>query len=252
MGILDAKQNAVLEAFADRAFELLGVDPDWLSALCAARVRELNGAPLESEVARMEERWYETQDFGVYNEDAYLAEVWACWSVYSRPLVRFVRKTLAAELAPWPRSIIDLGCGPGLSTTALAQLNVGPVIGTNVPESPQFRIAQDAGSRHGFGMSPELVPADAVVACEYFEHFERPVEHLDAVLAVVRPRSLIIQSSYGARAIGHFDAYTVNDRQLRGAQVSKAFNARLREAGYERLPLKVWNGRPQWWVSLGT
>lgn len=98
----------------------------------------------------------------------------------------------------------------------------------------------------GFSLAPDVQKLsrkiDLVFASEYFEHIEKPVEHLIDVLNAVSPKYLVIANSFGTTSVGHF----FSDKRA-GRQVSRVFNAALREHGYEKVKTKCWNDRPTFW-----
>ncbi len=208
----------------------------------------------------LERRWYRSvedgrPDYGIYDDPDYLAELWSCWVIYSRGYLRAIARS--ATLPPKgpldvvaPKTVADLGCGFGYTTAALTELLPGVgVVGTNLPGTDQYRIAAALGDLYGFRMAPEVDgPVDLVVAFEYFEHFERPVDHLRDVLAAARPRAVLVANTFTSPAPGHFPTYDVDGERLSGPSTSRRFGAELRRRGYERIDMKVWNGRPSLWI----
>jgi hypothetical protein len=134
------------------------------------------------------------------------------------------------------------------------------VIGTNVPNSPQAKIAIRLASLFNSSHPIRIVatPSDCkgfivssvtplVFASEYFEHFHEPVSHLREVLETLNPLTLIIANTFSSPSIGHFDSYRVNGEELTGTQTSRVFNNVLREYGYLKISTKFWNNRPTYW-----
>ncbi len=203
----------------------------------------------------------------VYRAPSYLSDAWASWAGYTRTRLReafgarFVDGGLL-NAVPDPRVIVDLGNGLGLSTRALSEAYPGAfVAGTNLEGTLQSKIA-NAYSGGLFGQFGDLIEAadwisssgfarvDVVVAMEYFEHFERPLQHLHRVLDILRPRVLLIANSFKLGAVGHWPAYFIEGRgSVTPRQAGKAFWDALRSYGYARRESAVWNNRPAFWVK---
>jgi SAM-dependent methyltransferase len=228
----------------------------YLSGGSAARRRLRVGQALER-------RWYESlkrgaPDYAVYDTDYYLGELWACWVVYSRKYLREVTKTrslppsgVASSLGK-VSAVVDLGCGFGYTTAALAEIFSGAkVVGTNIDGTVQAKLAKLVGRRKGFELAsgPEDVnlTADLVFASEYFEHVPAPVDHLADVIRSLKPRAMLVANAFGTRAIGHFDEYDVRGATVQAKDVSKMFDREMRRSGYSKVKTKMWNNRPTFW-----
>lgn len=224
---------------------------------------EALGGGLPAVQARLEERWYRSlqdgaADYTVYDEDAYLVEAVHCWWAYSRPYLRNCLKP--ASLPPdgvWYRFedaslIVDVGNGLGFTSAALRGLSpTAQVIGTNMPGSTQYRIASLLADAYGFTMVPDAAEIagqpDLVWATEYFEHFDRPLDHANELIAALQPRAMLIANTFGGDATGHFDTYIVDGEELPCGKVGRLFNANLRRLGYRKVETKMWNARPTLW-----
>jgi 2-polyprenyl-3-methyl-5-hydroxy-6-metoxy-1,4-benzoquinol methylase len=208
-------------------------------------------------------RWYTSlengsPDFGVYDGDDYMADLWDCWKTYSRKYLRSLR---APGVMPNgatfvdsfnPARIADLGCGIGYSTAALCQLFPNAeVIGTNLAGTKQMKMLQRNASQYSFRVETSLErvgPVDLVFASEYFEHFPQPVSHLDDVVRYLKPGMMLIANTFTSSSIGHFPSYSISGDTFSGRATSRMFSAGLRAHGMTRVPLKVWNGRPSLWA----
>tara|TARA_B100001250_G_C19817272_1_gene799326 strand:- start:2728 stop:3579 length:852 start_codon:yes stop_codon:yes gene_type:complete len=213
-------------------------------------------------------RWYNslkssTPAYEVYDSPLYLAEAFACWSIYARKYLLQINKE--KSLSPTGvvkdlgqvKSVVDLGCGIGFSTAALTQLFPNAqVVGTNVPDSDQTRIAKRIADPYKTGenrfemvASPNQInkPVDLVFASEYFEHFETPIQHLFEVLQELDPCNLLIANTFTSPSIGHFDIYKHEAVEYSGIQISRLFNKALKEKGYENIKTTLWNNRPTYW-----
>jgi SAM-dependent methyltransferase len=215
----------------------------------------------------LERRWYDSlrtgqPDYSVYAADIYPADLWACWVIYSRG---YLRGLLSPKLTPGgsvrdllspARRVLDLGCGFGFTTAALAQMFPGAeVLGTNLEGTPQYDLAREVGHRHGFRLVPDATaaggPADLVFASEYFEHFPAPVRHLRDILRAATPRLLVVANAFGTTSIGHFPVYSVGGSRLDGKATARAFAAELKGRGYRKLRTNLWNNRPALWLYSG-
>lgn len=212
-------------------------------------------------------RWYNSlrvkgrPDYSVYDAPEYIGDLWACWSVYSRKYLREIRKPRAgfprgiAAALPQTGLVVDLGNGLGASTAALKEIFPrARVVGTNVPNSAQWKVAEGMAAAYGFEMftDPKQIGsfANLVFASEYFEHFDSPIEHLNHVLKSLQPRALLLANSFTQDAIGHFDFYrTGAGEKTDGRATSRAFSKRLEEAGYRKQKTGVWNNRPALWLK---
>ncbi len=203
----------------------------------------------------LERSWYQSlargiPDYSVYGDESYVADLWACWYVYSRRYIRLL-STIVDQIGPI-QSVVDLGCGIGQATAALLDIFPGAdVTGTNLPGLSQTVLARKLGERFGFKIVCDLTDVgsrDLVFASEYFEHFPAPVAHLQQVLTAVKPRVLIVANTFSSRSIGHFPLYDIDGLYFDGSATSRAFGNTLRSAGYKRLATGFWNNRPAVWT----
>jgi SAM-dependent methyltransferase len=240
--------------------------PTLVERVAVETVAHLKGSKLQRAASvalqRLEQRWYQSlatgaPDYGVYGEDAYVGELWACWAVYSRGYLRalldvsgMAEGSVVRDLGD-VNAVVDLGCGFGWTTWALKELfPKAKVYGTNLEGTRQAKIAKVVGGQVGVEIVADVAevgPVDLVFASEYFEHFPAPLDHLEYVLGQVSPRALLVANSFTARSIGHFEWYMVNGSEVTGAGASKLFNARLKAGGYSKVKTRMWNNRPAYW-----
>lgn len=253
MKLTDSPAQARQE-YAEAVAPVLGVDVD---AALAVMDRELSQLETKQESAS-DRRWYRsvdagTPDYGIYDDPDYMLYLWPGTVMFARPTLKWTTKAVPAEAVS---TVVDVGCGIGYSTACLAAAYpVADVYGTNV-EGVQARVARSLGDKHGFTLVPDATHIDAdpartlLVASEYFEHFYRPVEHLEEVLKALRsPRWLAIANAFGARSAGHFPEYAKRADTISPRAIGRAFNKRLRDGGYVRAGAG-WNGRPSLWERL--
>lgn len=214
----------------------------------------------------LENRWYAsleagTPDYSVYDDDFFISDVWACWITYSRKyLLSLIAGGMLTDggsiqqmIAPHVTSVVDLGCGFGYTTAGLKELfPAASVYGTNIEGTLQFKVGSYVGKGAGFTIVPEIKAIDGgtdlVFASEYFEHIQRPIDHLNEVLVVGRPKYLILANAFGSRSVGHFNEYLVGDGAVSNKLIGRMFNGVLRDAGYSLAKTKLWNNRPSFWV----
>lgn len=262
--MVDLKWGEALDDFS--AFLALcreaRVDDELVARVAPALIDHYRQSREAREMAELEARWYASldgePDWSVYADDLYVADLWACWMVYSRKYLRSLQNDVIVDGGGSIFSdlsdltvIADLGCGIGYTTASLKIMwPEATVIGTNLPDIRQTMIAQAVGAQYGFTVVSDLEDigqADLVFASEYFEHFQRPVDHLRDVLRVLQPRALVVANTFGAKSTGHFDRYEIDGEVKDGRGTSSLFARTLRDAGYRKVATKLWNSRPGYW-----
>lgn len=265
--VLNAKLGDVFSSFLDLCGEV-GADVEIVREYAGQWKAARKGKTKGNLLRLCEDRWQSSlgngsvPDYGVYGEDWYLGEAWCCWAEYSRKYLRGIASkgsmpdgaSILSSLSEVD-TVVDLGCGPGLTTSVLKRLFPGSnVWGTNLPGTAQTRMAEVLGDRFGFSVVSGLVDVGRsclVFASEYFEHFQSPLEHLSDVLDL-EPTALLVANAFGTSAVGYFDLYRVDQSglfnlMLPGRAVSTEFNQQLRNRGYHKVKTNLWNGRPSYW-----
>ena len=214
----------------------------------------------------LENNWYDSLKTGVpnyeiYNDDYYFTDMWICWISYSRNYLRsFVKSNGVGqgfsvyETFNGVQSVLDLGCGIGYTTSALTEIYPdAQVIGTNLPETKQFQYCQHRAKKYGFNIVPDIHAVgqsiDLVVASEYFEHLENPIEHVEEVIEKLTPKYFYIANSFNTHSLGHFDDYKYQNETYSQGVISKGFNSFLMSQGYKKLKTNIWNNKPTVWVK---
>lgn len=211
----------------------------------------------------IEHNWYMSleagqPDYSVYEPTEYLAEVWFCWETYSKT---YLRDLQTPKLFPPygiqkdnqdSKLIIDLGNGLGFTTASLKMMFPNAeVIGTNIKDSEQDKIANILGALYGFTTVADIrevkTQPDLLVAFEYFEHFEQPLQHLQETIGITKPKRLLLANTFNGDAIGHFHYYKIDNKIEHGKKLPRLFNKALRDIGYEKIETKLWNNRPSYW-----
>lgn len=268
MSLLEMSPSRALSAFVKLCEP--HVDDTWeIRRIATQTIEHLQGSSdarsATSEAQALEKRWYRSlerrePDYSVYAAPEYLGELWACWSVYSRQYLRSIAKSdslgrgssVLEDIGEVP-CVVDLGCGFGFTTAALRELwPDARIFGTNFPGIIQTEIAKRMGERFNFEVVDDVsaIPfnADVVFASEYFEHIYEPIAHLDHVWREVKPTVMLTANAFGARSIGHFVEYLVDDELVHGSEMPKRFGAAMRERGFRARKTRMWNNRPAYWV----
>ena len=208
-----------------------------------------------------EDRWYGALaqgrvDYSVYDQDYYFTDLWVCFVKFSRKYVREILKAGSLDGINSVRSVfgkvstvVDLGCGVGLVSAAFTQAFPGAKIyATNLENTKQWAFCKRMASDYDFSLvnGIEKIPGkvDVLFASEYFEHIERPIEHIQEIVAKLSPRHFIIANAFNTRSLGHFIEYKDGQNVIGQANISKLFNKRLKDLGYRKVKTKCWNNRP--------
>lgn len=209
-------------------------------------------------------KWYASlktnPDYSVYGDDLYIAELWQCWRQYSRRhLLNIQKKTNLSTGSivddnSHARTIVDLGCGVGLTTALLRMIFPdSDIIGTNIDGAKQTLVAKHFAKQYDFDIVTDinkLPQTDLVFASEYFEHIIEPITHLNLLCSIMKPSKLLIANAFGTTAIGHFDQYDTITGKLYAKDTSKLFNKNLKNMGFTKVKTKLWNSRPSYWSKV--
>lgn len=241
-------------------------DIDKAYNLAINAIKYYNGDKSKREELRLfqdlENKWYDSlnnksPDYSIYNEKYFLSDIWACWVVYSRKYLLTInnekslfQKSIVSDIGNI-NSVIDLGCGFGYTTAGLKQLfPSSEVYGTNFKDSYQYQIASKIGLDYDFSLVENIQvlnkQIDLVFASEYFEHIENPIEHLIDIINICNPKYFLIANAFNSKSVGHFDIYKHGGLEINSDKISKLFNLKLKELGYEKVETKLWNNRPNY------
>lgn len=257
--LLVKSNNEILDDFIDL---MVTVRPELNKIECKQNIKHLvryyQGKQIDNPLIDLETRWFNSlddqqPDYTIYADETYFMEVWACWEIYSRQYLKAIHKN-SNEFVDI-KTVLDLGCGVGLSTASLSEIfPTAKVIGTQLNQSEQWLICEQLTYKYNFDLrehSLDLGQQDLIFASEYFEHFERPIEHLLDILHYNTPKMLLIANSFGTVGIGHFKVYKHLDELIDWKIMSKRFNKVMRDNNYRlSSTLHFWNNRPAVWVKI--
>jgi 2-polyprenyl-3-methyl-5-hydroxy-6-metoxy-1,4-benzoquinol methylase len=208
-----------------------------------------------------EDKWYNALargqvDYSVYDQDYYFTDLWVCFVKFSRKYIREVLKpgsldginSIRSAFGD-VRSVVDLGCGVGLTSAAFTQVFPGSrVYATNLEDTKQWSFCSRMASDYGFALVNGIgkIPGkvDVLFASEYFEHIQRPLEHIQDICSKLSPRHFIIANAFNTRSLGHFTHYKDGANVIDQSKMSKRFNDKLKALGYRKVKTKCWNNRP--------
>lgn len=268
MSILDKVGEKFLREYLEKCSIYVKIDIDVAIELTKQFIKKHRGENVPYEKIKhmvdLENKWYDsikqnTPDYSVYADPYYFCEVWLCWVNYSRRYLKEINnskslftKSIVQDMNS-VKTVIDLGCGFGYTTIGLKEIfPSAKVYGTNIKDTPQYNIAKSFEKETGIIIIDDYanIETDLIFASEYFEHFEKPIEHLTHVLKNTKCKHMLIANTFNGKAIGHFDSYIHLNKYYDGKTISKMFNNTLRQYGYEKIETNCWNNRPNYWKKI--
>jgi SAM-dependent methyltransferase len=272
MSILLKKPTELLKEFLNDYSKICPIDIELANKMIKDDFKYYKEGGIESVSSKLEKQWYESleksnPDYSVYSYMDYYVDVWCCWVMYSRSYIKVLQsnntllkynttKSIVDVLSTESKSVIDLGCGVGYSTAGLKEIFPNnSVYGYNIGGTHQYKFNEFLANKYGFSMTDDYTKIgqiDTVFASEYFEHFERPMEHLEHVVKTLNPTHLIIANSFNTKSIGHFIDYKHENEVINQKYISKRFNKRLKELGYVKLKPKIFNNKPSLFVKINS
>jgi SAM-dependent methyltransferase len=219
-------------------------------------------------IKNLQDKWYKSlmfnsPDYSIYDDAYYLADCWACWKIYSRKYLKSIIDSKSLGFKDSHRnyrnarsivddigaigSVVDVGCGIGYSTLAIKEMfQKANVYGTNIKGTKQWDLCKKLGIDLRADIK-EIGKTDLVVAFEYFEHFEDPVQHLKQIVETLQPKYFLIASSFGTISIGHFVLQKYNNKKVASKGFGRIFNQELRKMGYKQQETNIYNRKPSYW-----
>lgn len=205
----------------------------------------------------LDQKWYDALaegniDYSVYGEKYYFTDLWNCWIEYSRRYLKGIVEY--RDSFGDVEVVVDLGCGIGYTTASLKQMFPSAFIyGTNIEGIPQWTFDRCMAEKYDFSLVSNIVEidrhADLVFASEYFEHIERPLEHLKEIIDRLRPRVFVVANSFNTYGVGHFTKYRDGESIIPQEKISKLFTALLKYYDYRKLETKLWNNKPSIFIK---
>ena len=234
-----------------------------LETLYCIKENTKKGHKAHPKLLELEERWYSQlrslgkPDYSVYQEKIYLSEVWVCFDYYAK---KYIKDIFNPKLVPNLKkyigqgSILDLGNGIGFSSVTFTQYLPNNVIATNVKNSYQWTLNEALSKVYNYQLIDSLhemneTPIEIAFASEYFEHFERPIEHLKEVLEIASPSILVCANAFNADSTGHFDEYLDESNSYNPKEISRLFGKTLKNYNYIKYETKCWNNRPSIYIK---
>jgi len=265
MSILNEISKSSLNTYLQNCAKYAEIDINRAYNITLNFIKKHDGAEVNDpdiqEMLDLQKIWYdslETNDpaYSVYSSPYYFCEVWLCWVKYSRRYIKDISKkdslfdkSIVDDIRGIS-TIMDLGCGFGYTTVGFKEtFPECKVYGTNIEGSSQYKMATELGNQYDFSIIQDYTntKSDLIFASEYFEHFQRPIEHLLDIIKHCEPKYFLIANAFTARAIGHFNEYYYKNITYTGKDMSRLFNETLRVYGYEKVHTSCWNNRPNYW-----
>ena len=257
---LEKKPLSLLDNFADNYSKIFPQFNKEIIKEFIKKERNQNSNYLKN----LQKEWYKKncKDFSGYDDDWYFAEVWICFIEYSRRYLKDMIKPNSIgvyqthsflEISDDIKSVLDLGCGIGFTTAILSNMYPkAKITATNLKDTKQWKFCKHIEGQYNFKLIDDLkkieTNQDLIFASEYFEHIERPIEHLKEVLNL-NPKFLVLANAFNTKAHGHFEKYKHNETEIDQKDISKIFNNCLKENNYIKIKTKYWNNRPNIWVK---
>lgn len=262
-----------LNEFAEICKSLFSINKDEFIKEVNLHYKWHEGGKIPEKNEILQNAWYESLSinsplYSVYNEIYYLADLFACWKVYSRKYLKSIidQKSLASKddhlnfynlksisekitEKGSKLKIVDVGCGIGYSTLALSEIFEGhEVYGTNLKGTTQWDLCEKLGVNLLEDVK-EIGKIDCILAFEYFEHFQDPVEHLKYLVATSDPEYFIIANSFGTTSVGHFLEQDYNGSKVPSKGFGRIFGNEMRKLGYVKQNTTIFNNKPSFWIK---
>ena len=90
---------------------------------------------------------------------------------------------------------------------------------------------------------------DCFIFFEFMEHIYNPIEYINNIIQVHKPKVLVFANSFNTRCIGHFKEYDCYGTIIDQKKISRKFNEKLRQLGYKQIKAGLWNNRPSVWTN---
>ena len=260
--LLQEKPSIMLDEFLKQYNNIYNIDIEKAKNLIKLGIKYYDVAPYQTYLT---DNWYKSLKtdkpaFNLYNDPYYFTDLWVCWNEYSRKYLRSITKNNSLtdtqsiySIVKDCKSVADLGCGLGLTTSALTEIfPSATVYATNIVDTEQFKFCEYLSKKKKFILKEhykELPKVDMIFASEYFEHIYDAFDEIYDIINNISPQFFYIANSFNTFSYGHFTKYKnfKDNKTLDQKYASKAFNYILRNNGYTKLKTKLWNNKPTLW-----
>lgn len=195
-------------------------------------------------------KWYKSladnnPDYTIYDDDYFLYASLDCYKKYSSKYIKMLFKNaISTNLIKACKNIVDMGNGLGYSTLLIKQLlndeNIS-VYGNNIINTLQYKY-------NAFLNNDMLILDNQQIDCfiffDFMEHIENPIEYIENLINIHKPKLLIFANSFNTYCIGHFENYKDKNNVIEQKKISRLFNKAVRNKGYAKIECKFWNNRP--------
>jgi len=218
-----------------------------------------NGKRPASWVIDAKDEWYDLlreeseAKYSLYDNEWYCCELLACYDVYSSVYIDLIAK-LNLEVS----SVLDLGCGLGITSKHLEDALNASVTGTNIKGTKQYLFCE-SNTMPMTGDHKTAGNVDMVFASEYFEHIHNASDHLLEIIEFNSPKVIVMANAFGAESLGHFEWFYNSgwssksfpcDSLVDAKKMGRLFSQILKGAGYAKMKTGFWNSRPNVWFKL--
>ena len=249
MDFLKEKPQVLFEYFLKDYGSLFEINPEECRV-----IRKTNKIFLE-----LSEKWYDDLSnrstrniYEVYNHDLYFIDIFNCFVSYSRDYIKRIIKSSHFQELKDAKVIVDIGCGISYSTCLLKQIfPEAKVYAINLKDTKQWKLCEIMAERFDFHLIESIneieEPVDILFASEYFEHIEKPIEHLDDIINTINPKHMILANSFNTWGMGHFIKYDMYGTIINQDKISRIFNQHLMKNHYDNIKCGIWNNKPMIW-----
>lgn len=259
---LQKKTRDDLREFLESYSKIIDFDVDKMYEAGERWLRTSKTEKTTPEYDALLKRWLDSErtDFSVYDDPYYILDSWTSWALYSSRALHLINKRAADKKEVYlldflsKTSALDLGAGHGYSTVAMSEILPNATItATQLEGTHQIEFARKLfEDKPRLAIQTEKDPykkTDIVFASEYFEHFDRPIHHLDEVM-VSDPDYIVTGNTFTVPdAVGHFEKfYNRDDVEMNGREMSIHFAREVRKMGYNNKVIRFWNTSPCFWV----
>ena len=170
MKIIERRPTELLEEFLKDYSELFNVSIEESKEKIKSVLRFYLTGSEESTSFDIQNYWYKSlesgmADYSCYTDKNYYIDIWCCFKLYSRKYLRiidskgtltpyFLNHSIVKLLENSSSKIIDMGCGLGYSTAALAELFPwSDVYGFNIEGTEQYQFCNFLSEKYKFKLT---------------------------------------------------------------------------------------------------